>query len=90
MRGINLRTVANESQITIHRLAQITVTGEDVLTIDLASPSLQIVQEEGRLTVQLHPRLAYVAPEERGSVAEDLGLVPFQYIRRESNVGDDT
>lgn len=84
MRTINMRTAGNENQITIDRLAQITVT-DDGLTIDLANPSLQIVQEGGRLTVQLHPRLAFVAPEDRGSVAEDLGLTPFQYVLRESN-----
>jgi hypothetical protein len=85
MRTINLKTAGNENQITIDRLAQISVDDYG-LTIDLANPSLQIVQEGGRLTIGLHPRLAFVAPEERGSVAEDLGLVPFQYIVRDSNV----
>jgi hypothetical protein len=85
MRNVNIRTAGNENQITIDRLAQITVNDEG-LTIDLASESLQIVQDGARLTVRLHPRLAYVAPEERGSVAEDLGLVPYQYIRQETNV----
>jgi hypothetical protein len=86
MRSLDIRTVRDETQITVSGLAQITVNGEDVLTIDLANPGLQIVQEEGRLTVQLHPRLAYTAPEERASVAAELGLVPFRYIQRESNV----
>lgn len=72
------------SQITIPRLAQITVNAEG-LTIDLPSPSIQIVQEGSRITLRLHPRLAYVAPEERGSVAEELGLEPNEYVR-ESNV----
>lgn len=84
MRSLNISTAGDESQITIPRLAQITVSDEG-LTIDLANPSLQIVQEGARLTVQLHPRLAFVAPEERGSVAEDLGLEPFEYVLRESN-----
>lgn len=86
MNSLNIRTAGNESQITINRLAQITVIGEDVLTIDLVNPSLQIVQEGSRLTVQLNPRLAYVAPEARGGVAEDLGLTPFDYIRKDADV----
>lgn len=85
MKPLTLSTSGNSSQITIDRLAQITVDDAG-LTIDLANPSLQIVQEGGRLTVQLHPRLAFIAPEERGAVAEDLGMVPFQYVRRDSNV----
>jgi hypothetical protein len=85
VKSLNIRTAGNESQISIDRLAQITVTDEG-LTIDLANPSLMITQDGGRLTIGLHPRLAYVAPEERGSVAEDLGMVPYTYVRQESNV----
>jgi len=85
MRPVNISTSGDSSQITISRFAQITMSGDDTLTIDLINPGLQIVQEEGRLTIHLNPRLAYVAPEERRSVAEELGLVPFQYIRRDSN-----
>jgi hypothetical protein len=81
VKSLNIQTSGDSSQITISRLAQITVTGEDVLTIDLGSPSLQIVQEGGRLTIQLNSRLAYVAPEARAGVALDLGLVPYEYTR---------
>jgi hypothetical protein len=82
MEALNIRTSGNESQITINRLAQITVA-EGVLTIDLHGPSQQIVQSESgsRLTIQLNERLAYVAPEARGEVAEELGLPPYQYKR---------
>lgn len=90
MKSLNIKTSGDSSQITIDRIAQITVTDEG-LTIDLVNPSLLITQDGygSRLTIGLHPRLAYVAPEERGSVAEDLGMVPFQYIRLESNDTDD-
>jgi len=83
---LNIRTSGNENQITIARLAQITVSDES-LTIDLANPSLQIVQsaDGSRLTIQLNERLAYVAPEARGGVAEDLGLPPYQYKREPSD-----
>lgn len=87
MKELKLSTSGNSSQITIDRLAQITVTDEG-LTIDLANPGLLIVQEGARLTIGLHPQLAFVAPEDRGAVAEDLGMVPYNYIRRESNVSD--
>ena len=70
-----------QSQITIDGLAQLTVT-EGGLTIDLAGPSLSVVQEGGRLEVRLNPRLAYVAPEIRGEVAGELGLEPYEYVRK--------
>jgi hypothetical protein len=69
-----------EAQITVPRLAQITVNDEG-LTIDLANPSLLITQNGARLTIGLHPRLAFVAPEIRGEIAEELGLTPNEYIR---------
>jgi len=69
-----------EMQVTVPRLAQITVT-DDWMIIDLASASLMITQTEGRLTIGLHPELAFTAPEARGEVAEAKGIPPFEYVR---------
>ena len=69
-----------ETQVTVPRFAQVTFS-EGHMTIDLASPSLQITQEDGRLTIQLNERLAFVAPEARGEVAEAKGIPPYEYVR---------
>lgn len=76
-------TSGNGAQITIDRMAQITAS-EGEITIDLSNPSLCVTKEGGRLTISLNPRLAFVAPEARGSVAEDLGLKPFALISSEA------
>lgn len=79
MSKVSIESNGDSFQITLDRLAQITSTADGFM-IDLVNPSTQIVQRDSRLIFRLNPRLAFVAPEERGSVAEELGLPPYQFI----------
>lgn len=73
---VTTETSGDSTQVTVDGVLWMSIEG-GLVTIRLANSGVYVEQDEsvnGMTIAPYHPRLAYVAPEARGTVGAELGL----------------